>query len=385
MVPLVTSRTPAFFLQISARVLPCSPVLSPCYEFCTHFAERIIPHRHLYVMATPAMNFVAVCANANLPLPTSKSRQQAFLKDSGAVMSTSISAAEVKERAASLVWLRHAVANNIPPNTWPSLLAPALLTDVRGIYPIPPAKAGADPAETDLHRLARVVPLFMPYVTPAGTALPLPQAMPTTHGAPPFPSGGINTQRPPGAPGAPPAPPAPQPSGAPAPPSPQPAGPCTTTAKRKWMMHDELYAALSDHVYSALDACTHLPLAQHSKLQEACKKSSSGALFDAATGAPFGHQLQLSLAENAHFDPVKRDLALAIAGRSAGVKTAGASTLLDATGRRAVLQEFHSHWSVMENHFGGAHEISGPNVSRLCGVSFIMQARAARSASWGCP
>ncbi len=63
---------------------------------------------------------------------------------------------------------------------------------------------------------------------------------------------------------------------------------------------------------------------QRSKLQEACKKSFSGALFDAATGAPFGHQLQLSLAESAHFDPVKRSLALAIAGRSAGVETAGA-------------------------------------------------------------
>ncbi len=151
-------------------------------------------------------------------------------------------------------------------------------------------------------------------------------------------------------------------------------------------MHDELYAALPDHVYTALDACAHLPPAQRSKLQEACKKSSSGALSDAASGAPFGHQLQLSLAENAHFDPVKRGLALAIAGRSAGVETAGASALLDATGRRAVLQEFHSHWSLMENHFGGAHEISGTNVSRLWdSISFIMQARAARSASWGCP
>jgi hypothetical protein len=61
-------------------------------------------------------------------------------------------------------------------------------------------------------------------------------------------------------------------------------------------MHDELYAAIPDNVYTALDACAHLSPAQRSKLQEACKKSSSGALFDAATGAPFGHQLQL----NAH-------------------------------------------------------------------------------------
>jgi hypothetical protein len=151
------------------------------------------------------------------------------------------------------------------------------------------------------------------------------------------------------------------------------------------MMHCELYAALPDHVYAALDACAHLPPEQRSKLQEACKKSSSGALFDAATGAPFGHQLHLSLAKNAHFDPVKRSLALAIAGRSAGIETAGASALLDSTGRRGT-PRVHAHWSLMENHFGGAHEISGTNVSRLWdGVSFIMQARAARSASWGCP
>ena len=39
-------------------------------------------------------------------------------------------------------------------------------------------------------------------------------------------------------------------------------------------MHDELYAAIPDNVYTALDACAHLSPAQRSKLQEACKKSS---------------------------------------------------------------------------------------------------------------
>jgi hypothetical protein len=42
------------------------------------------------------MNFVAVCANANLPLTTSKPRQQAFLKVSGAVTLAPAFAAEVK-------------------------------------------------------------------------------------------------------------------------------------------------------------------------------------------------------------------------------------------------------------------------------------------------
>ena len=113
------------------------------------------------------------------------------------------------------------------------------------------------------------------------------------------------------------------------------------------MMHDDLYGVLSDPVYTnALDTWLHLPLAQRSKLQDACKKSSSGALFDggidAATGAPFGHQLQLSLAENDHFDTIKPGLALAFAGRSAGVETTGVSALIDATSRGAVLQDLTS-------------------------------------------
>ena len=43
------------------------------------------------------------------------------------------------------------------------------------------------------------------------------------------------------------------------------------------------------------------------------------------------------------------------------VETSGVSALLDATGRRAVLQEFNTHWTSMENHFGGAYEIIGTN------------------------
>ncbi len=111
------------------------------------------------------------------------------------------------------------------------------------------------------------------------------------------------------------------------------------------MMHDELHALLPDAVYSALDSNAHLPADKRFKLQEACKKSSTSALFDPATGAPFGHQLQLSLAEGAHFDPVKRGLAFAIAGRSAGVETINSASLFEATGRRSVLLEFRNHWS----------------------------------------
>ncbi len=151
-------------------------------------------------------------------------------------------------------------------------------------------------------------------------------------------------------------------------------------------MHEELYAVLPDAVYNALDANIHLGARARYKLQDACKKSSSGALYDAATSAPFGHQMLLSLPENAHFDPVKRGLALSIAGRSVGVEASGTSALADAAGRSSVLQEFNKNWDAMEYSFSGAFEISGTNVSRLWdGVTFIMQARAARSLAWGCP
>ncbi len=99
---------------------------------------------------------------------------------------------------------------------------------------------------------------------------------------------------------------------------------------------------------------------QRSKLKDTCKKFASGAIFDAATGAPFGHPLQLSLAENAHFDPVKRGLALSVAGRSVGVETSGTSALTDAAGRRSVLQEFTNKWAAMEYCFSGAYELAAP-------------------------
>jgi hypothetical protein len=152
------------------------------------------------------------------------------------------------------------------------------------------------------------------------------------------------------------------------------------------MMHDELHSLLPDAVFTALDSNAHMPADKRLKLQEACKKSSTFALFDPTIGTPFGHQLRLSLAEGAHFDPVKRGLALAIAGRSAGLETLTGGSLFEATGRRAVLLEFRSHWSSIESEFGGTHELSDTNVNRLWdGVTFVMQARAARATAWGCP
>ena len=150
-------------------------------------------------MSTPANTFVAVCANANLPLPTNKQRQIKFLADAGITIAASSSAQDVRDRAATLVWARHAVANTIDPSTWSTVLGPAPLAALRQLYPIPPPKLGADPAETDLHRLARVVALYLPDIAP-DVAAPLSSQNPSPPAVfTPPPGTGINIQRPPGA------------------------------------------------------------------------------------------------------------------------------------------------------------------------------------------
>jgi hypothetical protein len=138
-------------------------------------------------------------------------------------------------------------------------------------------------------------------------------------------SGGINTTRPPSS----------QQASASASTASSASQPAPTvinlTGKKRWTMHDELHSILPDAVYrlyTALDSNAHLSADKRFKLQEACKKSSTSALYDPAIGAPFGHQLQLSLADGAHFDSVKRGLALAIAGRSAGLETLASGSLV---------------------------------------------------------
>ena len=84
---------------------------------------------------------------------------------------------------------------------------------------------------------------------------------------------------------------------------------------------------------SSLDKLMSLSPAKRDKLQDACRKSAAGALFDPVTAAPFGHQIHLGLADDAHFDPVKRRLALAITSRSASVAFSATGALSEATGR----------------------------------------------------
>jgi hypothetical protein len=179
------------------------------------------------------------------------------------------------------------------------------------------------------------------------------QPAPTTPAASHASGGGINTTRPPGASGAStPVQTAATPTGAPASIQPQPTPPWNPMLKRTWiMMHEELYAALPDCVFNSLETNSHQELQAAGRLQEVHLLCP---LYDSATGAPFGHQLQLSLAKNAHFDPVKRGHAHSVAGRSVGIQTSGVSALADAAGRRSVFQEFSNNWAAMENYFCGA-------------------------------
>ena len=137
-------------------------------------------------MTTPAMNFVATCANANIPITGNKSSQSKHLKESGIILPSGASPADVKERFAMLAWTRHAIANSIATSKWPSLLSAPLLTSLRTLYPIPAAKADDPHGETDLDRLSRVVAIYMP----AAVTTDSPSAPTPTDG-----SSGINTSR----------------------------------------------------------------------------------------------------------------------------------------------------------------------------------------------
>jgi hypothetical protein len=112
-------------------------------------------------MANPALNFVAVCANANLPVQGNKNQFLKALKESGASIGSSQSLPDIKERFAALTWVRHAIANAIDPATWPLTLSAPLLDFLWSLYPIPPQRSDAPAGETDLHRLANMVSLFI--------------------------------------------------------------------------------------------------------------------------------------------------------------------------------------------------------------------------------
>jgi hypothetical protein len=198
-------------------------------------------------MSTPALNFVAVCGNANLLVNGTKVTYLKALKESGAAKGPSQTQPDIKERFAALTWVRHAVANAVDPATWPATLSAPLLSVLRSLYPIPPQRPDAPDGETDLHRLAHMVSLFLPAELSA-TSTTAPPTLPIN------PGGGINTTRPPAAQQA--SALAPAASSALPPPSPIV---INLTGKKRWLMHDDLHILLPDAVYTALDSNSHLP------------------------------------------------------------------------------------------------------------------------------
>ena len=128
----------------------------------------------MLTMSTPALNFVAVCGNANLPLNGTKATYLKALKGPGVALGPSLTPADLKERFGALTWVRHTVANAIDPLTWPVMLGAPLLAVLRSLYSIPPQRPDAPAGETDLHRLAHMVSLFLPDgLSTASAALPL--------------------------------------------------------------------------------------------------------------------------------------------------------------------------------------------------------------------
>jgi hypothetical protein len=150
------------------------------------------------------------------------------------------------------------------------------------------------------------------------------------------------------------------------------------------MMYVELINILSADAYNSLHVNSHLSMDKRQKLQAACHNPastqqstppsdtrSSSACLKARTSTPR--------------TCAKLGLALALAGRCAGAEASASCTLVEATGRRALLLEFRNDCYKMEGCFNNGHELSSTNVNRLWeGVSFVMQARATRAATWGC-
>jgi hypothetical protein len=321
----------------------------------------------------PAANatFVQLCRTANIdPVPPNQRLQ--FLRDAAVTSIDGLSAKQLAERCAALSWARDSLQNSVDPDTWPTLLTPALAAYLQGLYVLPPHK-GNRPAPSLPRRLADFIAQFTP---DDGAAHPQPN-----------PADGINIGRPDGHGDGQPQPP-PQP-----PPSPSSGatngGPSSTpphSGKRKWLMHDELLAKLPSDVYQALDMASGMSYKSRIKLQASCKQANMANILDRTTAAAFSHQTLLALADGAHFDPPKRGIALAGAGRSAAASGAPGHSLSDAVTRDAHLRTLREHWNDALLAFPSDVELSGSHVNNLWGgVHFIMTVRASRSSTWGVP
>ena len=220
-----------------------------------------------------------------------------------------------------------------------------------------PAAAAAAPAAAAVAAAAAAAAL--PLVLGAG-------------GAPP--TGGINTVRPDGGAAAPPT------TATPAlPPSASAASSAQTTPTKRPLLHDELSVLLPPAVFTALDATTGMEGSKRVKFQDQCRKSLQ--YLDNTIAAPLHHLTSLSLAEGAHFDPVKRGFAMAGAGRSAAAPTSSVAHFADSVARDTYTKSLITIWKEMRPAFSAPHELSSTNVDLLwSGVTFVLSHRAARSA-----
>jgi hypothetical protein len=124
--------------------------------------------------------------------------------------------------------------------------------------------------------------------------------------------------------------------------------------------------------------------AKRIKYHESCRKSAQ--FLDFTIAAPFNHLTSLSLAEGAHFDPVKRGQAIAGVGRSAAAPTTSVAHFADNVARDTYLKALVTIWKDMRHDFSSNHEIGSTNVDRLwSGIVFVLSHRVARSAAWGVP
>ena len=324
--------------------------------------------------ATPN-TFAKICAAAKIPVPAAAERPQ-FLADAGVATAAGTHTRELAEPCAALAWARASLVRQDDPTTWLTSLPAAVHPTLMALYPLPPHR-GPSAAPPDVVRLASVIDLYAPASAPSP---PIPPAAPAGG------SGTINTGRPPaGGSGGGALPPAAPPTAAPPAPTPASSGVPPAPALPKPLLHDDLAALLPPSVYHALDATSGMPPEKRAKFQESCRKSSLSTVLDWTTSPPFGHQANLFLAKGTHFDPVKRGLAFALAGRSA-CADASASSLTDTMTCDAHLRLLREQWTTMLPALAADAELSSTHVNNLwAGATFVMTLRAARSAAWGVP
>ena len=316
----------------------------------------------------PTPSFARLCTAGNITLPASRADKLAFLTDAGILLASSIAAAALSERAATLAWARHSLAEGTDPNSWASTLDESLLGRLFSLYPLPPAHSPGGVPSTDAERLAAVVTLYAPAVASPGSPLPVLVS--------PQPGQPIDKDRPPEPPGSSPNLPGAHAALQSSPPVP--------TLKRK--MHEELSRLLPAVVYNALDATSHLSAEKRSKLLAACKSNDPAILLDGTNTAAFGHHFSLVLTEGDHFDAVRRGLALAAAGRSACLSSDSLGPGLDASRHSSIVQEFRDQWRKILLALPLESELSGTMVNQLwTAVTHVMTIRADRSATYGVP